>query len=88
MQEYCYKAYEPGVQKQIIDMEINGSGIRDTACVLGISKNTVNDTFKKKKIMSSISIRTFKHVSQKTHQRYGWIKRACDEAELDEQCPL
>lgn len=69
MQEYCYKAYEPGIKKQVIDMAINGSGIRDTARVLSISKNTVIDTLKKKKIMSSTSIRTFRHVRQKTHQR-------------------
>jgi len=69
MQEYCYKAYEPGIKKQIIDMAINGSGIRDTARVLNINKNTVIDTLKKKKMILSTSIRTFKHVSQKTHQR-------------------
>ena len=49
MQEYCYKAYEPGIKKQVIDMAINGSGIRDTARVLGINKNTVIDTLKKRK---------------------------------------
>ncbi len=30
MQQYRYKAYEPGIKKQVIEMAINGSGIRDT----------------------------------------------------------
>ena len=38
MLNYKYKAYEPGVKKQIIDMTINSSGIRDISGVLGISK--------------------------------------------------
>jgi len=49
MLEYYYHAYEPGVKKKVIDMAINGSGIRDTARVLNISKGTVMSTIKKKK---------------------------------------
>ncbi|CAA6803765.1 MAG: InsA-like protein [uncultured Thiotrichaceae bacterium] len=49
MQKYAYKAYEQGVKKQVVEMAINGSGIRDTARVLKISKNTVIATLKKKK---------------------------------------
>ncbi len=41
MLEYRYKADEPGVMDQAIDMAINGSGIRDTARVLSINKNTL-----------------------------------------------
>ena len=48
MLEYRYKAYEPGVKKQVIDMAINGSGIRDTSRVLGINKKTVISTLKKR----------------------------------------
>ena len=48
MQQYRYKAYEPGIKKQVIEMAINGSGIRDTARVLHINKNTVIATLKKK----------------------------------------
>ena len=47
MLEYYYKAYEPGIKKQIIEMAINSSGIRDTARVLNINKNTVVRTLKK-----------------------------------------
>ena len=53
MLEYCYKACEPGIKKQIIEMAINGSGIRDTGRVLGISKTTVISTLKKREKFSS-----------------------------------
>jgi len=49
MLEYHYKAYESGVKEKAIEMAINGSGIRDTACVLNINKNTVISLLKKKK---------------------------------------
>jgi transposase-like protein len=46
MQEYCYKAYEPGIKEKIVDMAINSSGIRNIARVLNINKNTVIRTLK------------------------------------------
>jgi len=52
MLEYLYRAYEPGIKEKIIDMAINASGVRDTARVLKINKNTVISTLKKKKIVS------------------------------------
>ena len=45
--EYVYRAYEPGVKEQLVEMAMNGSGIRDTARVLGIGKGTVISTLKK-----------------------------------------
>ena len=36
-----YNGYLPEVKKQIIDMAVNGRGIRDTARVLNISPSTV-----------------------------------------------
>jgi len=48
MLEYLYRAYEPGIKEKIIDMAINASGVRDTARVLGINKNTVISTLKKR----------------------------------------
>jgi len=47
MLNYRYKACEPGIKEQVVDMAINGSGIRDTARVLKINKNTVISTLKK-----------------------------------------
>ena len=39
--QYRYRACEHGVREQAVDTAINGSGIRDTARVLKISKTTV-----------------------------------------------
>ena len=39
--EYRHRGRLPHVKQQIIDMALNGSGICDTARVLGISKDTV-----------------------------------------------
>ena len=44
---YRYRAYITGVKEQVVDMAINGSGVRDTARVLKISKKTVMSTLKK-----------------------------------------
>lgn len=39
--EYLYEANKPGVAGKISDMAMNGSGVRDTGRVLGISITTV-----------------------------------------------
>ena len=44
---YTNKANEPGVKASIVDMALNGSGIRYTARVLGVSKNTVSSHLKR-----------------------------------------
>lgn len=49
---YRYKAYQPGIKETVVEMAINSSGIRDTARVLGISKNTVVSTLKKSRASS------------------------------------
>ena len=45
---YVYKGRLREVKQQIIDMVMNGSGIRDTARVLRISPTTVLNTLKKR----------------------------------------
>jgi len=45
MLAYHYRAYEPGINAQLVDR--HGRGIRDTARVLKINKNTVIRTLKK-----------------------------------------
>ena len=52
MLDYNYKACEYGMTERIVEMAINGSGIRDTARVLKINKNTVINTLKKRKAIS------------------------------------
>ncbi len=45
---YRQKIHEPGVRANITDLALNGSGIRDTARVLGSSPQTVMGELKKK----------------------------------------
>ena len=52
--KYSYKAYEVDIKEKIVEMALNGSGVRDTARVLGISKSTVISTLKKNTIKSSM----------------------------------
>lgn len=47
--EYTHKGYLPEIKQRIIEMALNGSGIRDTSRVLGIGQNTVISELKKKK---------------------------------------
>ena len=46
--EPAYKGRLPEIKQHIIDMSLNGSGIRDTARVLKISPTTVIHELKKK----------------------------------------
>ena len=48
IREYSYAGLLPEVKQRICEMAMNGSGIRDTARVLGVSQTTVIDTLKKK----------------------------------------
>jgi insertion element IS1 protein InsB len=50
---YVYQGRLPEVKEQIIDMAMNGSGIRDTARVLHISPTTVIETLKKSRVVNS-----------------------------------
>ena len=49
--EYKQRGKDPEVKKQIIDMAMNGSGIRDTSRVLKISQNTVMNEIKKNRVL-------------------------------------
>jgi transposase-like protein len=48
VREPAYNGRLPQVKEQIIDMALNGSGIRDTARVLKISPTTVINELKKR----------------------------------------
>ena len=39
--DFINNANKPGVRERIVEMALNGSGVRDTARVLGISPTTV-----------------------------------------------
>jgi len=47
--DYTYNGRLPGIKEKIIDMALNGSGVRDTVRVLKVSINTVISTLKKKR---------------------------------------
>lgn len=51
--QYSRNGDLPEVKQKIIEMALNGSGVRDTARVLGVSMNTVISELKKKKTASS-----------------------------------
>ena len=55
MLNYRYRACQTGIKEQVVDMAINGSGIRDTARVLKINKNTVIRTLKKSQYLDTSS---------------------------------
>ena len=46
--DLTYKGRSPEIKQRIIDMALNGNGIRDTARVLKISTSTVINEVKKK----------------------------------------
>jgi hypothetical protein len=45
VQTYTHKARDPLVKEQITQMVLNGAGIRDTARVLGVNRNTFSAQF-------------------------------------------
>lgn len=44
--DYRYNAHKPGVKDDIVNMALNGSGVRDTVRVLKVGINTVIRTLK------------------------------------------
>ena len=47
--QYHNTGWVPEVKQQMVEVALNGSGIRDTARVLGVSPTTVTSTLKKKR---------------------------------------
>src|SRR5262249_19592447 len=57
--DYSDKGRLPETKRQIVNMALNGSGVRDTARVLGIRTGTVMTALKKKGPRSSRSTRQY-----------------------------
>ena len=55
--DYSHRGQSPEVKRQIVDMAMNASGIRDTARVLHISPTTVINELKKRNLNFSRLIR-------------------------------
>jgi transposase-like protein len=51
--DYSYPGQSPEVKRQIVDMALNASGVRDTARVLHVSTNTVMKELKKRNLTST-----------------------------------
>ncbi len=49
-QDYSYHAWKPGMKEKIDEQILNSSGVRDTARILKINKNTVISHLKKKNL--------------------------------------
>ena len=49
LRQYHNTGWEPEVKQQMVEMALNGRGIRGTARVLGVSATTVMSTLKKKR---------------------------------------
>ena len=54
--DLLYKGRAPAIKEQIVDMSLNGSGIRDTARVLKISPTTVINALKKTRIANCAKV--------------------------------
>jgi len=78
---YTYQGYLPAVKQQIIDMALNRSGIRDTACVLKISPTTVIEELKKKE---PELVQVNEPLIQQLRPTSVIIAQRVEEAELDE----
>jgi IS1 family transposase/transposase-like protein len=84
MLDYCYNACVPGVKEKVVEMAINSSGIRDTARVLKIDKNTVISILKSKED-SLVQVNPI-FLSENTEKPLDvCLELVCEEAEIDEQ---
>ncbi len=83
--DYSYVAYSLQVQQQIGEMAINGSGIRDTARVLGISPTTVINTLKKSLQLPAVNMAVLERLQPaQTIVRLCLAEDSDLEAEVDE----
>lgn len=72
-------------RRQILDMAINGSGVRDTGCVLQVAKGIAISTIAKQE---SILVQVNSNIHQLLREGADIaanVGPACDNAELDEQ---
>ena len=83
--DYSYAAYSLQVQQQIGEMAINGSGIRDTARVLGIGPTTVINTLKKSLQLPAVNMVVLERLQPaQTIVRLSLAEDANLEAEVEE----
>lgn len=64
---YCYEGHKQGTPEKMIDMAMNGSGVRDTSRVLGVSVTSVIAHLKKLK-----PVNVNPHPVQAIFDQYDW----------------
>ena len=80
--DLLYKGRSPEIKEQIVDMGLNGSGIRDTARVLKISPTTViNEIEKKEPALTSVNQPLLNTLHP---DEVDVVIRRAEEAEVDE----
>lgn len=85
IREYSYQGSLPEVKQKIIDMSINGSGIRDTARVLKISTSTVLEELKKKESeLEQVNKIIIEQMQQQGQEIEVEIRQVVVETEVDE----
>ena len=83
LRDYTYLGCQTETKCQIIEMALNGSGIRDTARVLRISPSTVIEELKKKEHeLHSVNMKALDDIENPLGIQV--VIRRCDEAEMDE----
>jgi transposase-like protein len=81
IRDYTYRGYLPEVKRQISDLAMNGSGIRDTARMLKVSPTTVIGELKNHRHLESVNQAVLEQTPTSTTT--ALIVRV-DEAEMDE----
>jgi transposase-like protein len=62
--DYADPGQSRQVKEQIVDMAMNGSGIRDTARVLHVSTSTVIQEFKKSHLLQQVNLLVLEQLNQ------------------------
>src|SRR5215510_11148695 len=78
----AYKGRSPEIKQQVIDLSLNGSGVRDTARVLGISPTTVLKELKKKG--AALSPVNYPLIERLSPSHVEVLLQRVDEAEVNE----
>ena len=85
MREYSYQGSLPEVKAKIIEMSMNGSGIRDIGRVLKISPTTVIEELKKKASeVEKVNKRIIEQITQQGEEIEVEIRPVVVESEVDE----
>lgn len=83
--DYSYNGYLPNIKTQIINMALNGSGIRDTARVLNISPSTVIGEIKKKEsCLEPVNHAVLKSLKAREISDISVCIQKVEDAEMDE----